>query len=129
MWQRLTIKRARRSRIFLPGKVRRIVLIQRSVSRGLPILTVGLAFSSGGGEVALFGFAATSDTWRVMGFVDRPKVAANLSPPARNLQAYISKRGGIGQGRLAIRRLDRSSYAVVVQMNLQHVRRYVSSRR
>ena len=95
MWQWLATVRARRSGTFLPGKVWGIFLIQRSVSCGLTIVTVGLSLSSGGGEVALLGFAATSDTRRVVGFINRPKVAANLSIPAWNLQAYISKRGGL----------------------------------
>lgn len=63
-----------------------------------------------------------------MGLVNRPEVAANLPPPARYLQADISKRGVVGT-RSAIRRLDRSSYAAALQTYLPYVRRYGSPRR
>lgn len=63
-----------------------------------------------------------------MGLVNRPKVAANLPPPARNLQAYVSKRGVFWTWS-AVRRLDRSSYAAVLQTYLQYVGRYVRLRR
>lgn len=71
MWQSLLIERARNSSILGPGEVGRIILVEWPVSRGLAILTVRLSFSPGGGEVALLGFAATSDTRRVVGLINR----------------------------------------------------------
>lgn len=61
-------------------------ITSRPVSCGLAVLTVRLPFSPGGGEVALLGLAATSDTWGVVRLVNRSEVAANLSLSARNLR-------------------------------------------
>lgn len=130
MWQWLLIERARSPSSPFPGKVCRIFLIWWPVPRRLAILTVRLSFSPSGGEVALFGFAATSDTWRVVGFINRSQVAADFSLPARNLRKpTLASVGGGGWTRSAIRRLDRSFYAEEVQIYFQHVRRYASFRR